>query len=234
MTHAGPRSQGPLRVTAMFDRIARRYDLLNRLMTLGIDVRWRRRLVRTLDTDTERRVIDVCTGTGDVALALSRRGHTVVGVDAAREMLRLAQARAGSASVSWCQGDCYALPRADGEFHAATMSFGIRNIADRVRALREIRRVVRPGGRLLVLEALPPTSRAVRWFMDVHQGTVFPLLGRFVAGDRPAYEYLGRSIAAFGTAEAFGDQLHAAGWRPSARTPMSGGSVALFEAMNPE
>ena len=97
-----------------------------------------------------------------------------MGVDLAREMLRVATKRSRS-GVRWCQGDCYALPFADRTFHAATMSFGIRNIADRLSALREIRRVILPGGRLFVLEALPPTSRAWRWLMHLYQRTMFPV-----------------------------------------------------------
>jgi len=225
------------RMTAMFNRIAGRYDRLNRVMTFGLDRWWRRRLVRALDPARHARVLDVCTGTGDVALLLARRGHRTVGLDAAREMLALARGKDRAGWVRWCQGDCRALPFPGGHaagrmapFDAATIAFGIRNIADRVAALRELGRVVRPGGRLVVLEALPAPSRLWRWITARYDAWIVPLMGAALARDRSAYRYLGGTIAGFGTAEAFERELVEAGWRPIARESFARGSVALFVA----
>jgi len=217
-------------VTEMFDRVAPRYDRLNRIMTLGLDVWWRRQLVRSLDGASHRRVLDVCTGTGDVALALRQKGHEVVGLDAAPAMLALAREKGDGLSVRWCRGNCLALPFADEAFDAATMCFGIRNIADRTGALRELRRVVRPGGCLLVMEVLTPRSGLWGRLVERYEGWMVPVLGAVFARQRPAYEYFARSIAGFGTAREFERELAQSGWMPLESRRLTGGAVLLFRA----
>ncbi len=214
----------------MFNRIAHRYDSLNRIMSGGLDLLWRRRAVRTIDPRILPRVIDVCTGTGDIALTLSNRGHRVIAIDAAHDMLIHAKARPNATKVLWIEGDAVTLPLATESVDALTISFGIRNIADRGGALREFARVVRPNGRIVVLEALSPTSRSVGALMGLYESLAFPILGWLFAGDRRAYEYLARSIAGFGDADEFRQDLCSAGWSDVRVTRFVGGSIGLFVA----
>ena len=214
----------------MFNRIAGRYDSLNRIMSGGFDVLWRRRAVRSIDPRVLPRIIDLCTGTGDIALALTKRGHRVVAVDAARDMLLRAKKRPNADAVQWVESDAVELPFANGSFDAVTISFGIRNIADRDGALREFSRVVRPNGRIVVLEALSPTSRFWGTAMRFYESLAFPVLGWLFADDRRAYEYLARSIAGFGDADEFTTDLRRTGWTDPVVTRFVGGSVGLFVA----
>ncbi len=214
----------------MFNRIAHRYDSLNRIMSGGLDLFWRRRAVRAIDPRVLPRVVDVCTGTGDIALTLAKRGHRVVAVDAAHDMLTRAKTRPNATKVLWIEGDAVKLPLPTASVDALTVSFGIRNIADRSGALREFARVVRPNGRIVVLEALSPTSRSVGALMRLYESLAFPILGWLLAGDRRAYEYLARSIAGFGNADEFRHDLTSAGWSDVRVTRFVGGSVGLFVA----
>ena len=217
----------------MFDRIARRYDLLNRLMTGGMDRRWRRRLVHALAVPPWGQVLDVATGTADVPLALTRLRPDVqvVGLDPSSEMLRVGQEKVLAAgrgdSIALEQGDAQVLPYADGAFHAASISFGIRNVPDRLRALREMVRVCRPGGRVVVLELGDPPrgllSPIVRWY--VHR--VVPTLGAMISG-APEYRYLERSIAAFPPAPEFAAMMVQAGLIKVAFRRLSFGAVNLY------
>ncbi len=221
------------RRVAMFNRIACRYDLLNRMMTGGLDLIWRRNAVRRLDPAIHPEVVDVCSGTGDIALALHRRGHRVLAVDAAAEMLAIARRRPGAEGIAWVEGDAMSLPVDDGSKDAVTIAFGIRNITDRVAALREFRRVVRPGGRLVVLEALPSESPLWSRMISAYESLVLPVLGYLFANDRKAYEYLASSIAGFCSAEQFEAELRTAGWVRPRTERLIGGAVALFTAETP-
>ena len=220
--------------TRMFNTIAGRYDLLNRLMSGGLDMLWRRAMVRTITATQSAPVLDACAGTGDVSQLLRDAGARVTAVDAAEEMMRLGREKKDpDRAIFWCVGDCTALPFAPASFDAATMAFGIRNIADRVGALRELARVVRPGGQLLVLEAMPADSAVVRWFQRLYQRVAFPVLGRFVGANKGAYRYLVSTIEGFGSASAFEEELRQAGWVPRSRKWMVGSGVALFDARLP-
>jgi len=202
---------------AMFDAIAARYDLVNRVLSLGLDGLWRRRLVAALGPlapgDT---VLDVATGTGDVALAVARRhpGVAVVGVDPSRGMLDRGLAKVAAAQwggrIQLVEGDALRLPFEDGRFAATTIAFGIRNVADRHKALRELVRVTRPGGVVAVLELCEPAGgvfgRLARWY--VHH--VVPRLGAWLAS-ASEYRYLQQSIAAFPPPAAFAAALADAG-----------------------
>ena len=199
-------------------------------MSGGLDLLWRHRAVRTTDPRVLPRVVDVCTGTGDIALALSKRGHRVIAIDAAHDMLIRGKARPYATKVLWIEGDAVTLPLATESVDALTISFGIRNIADRGGALREFARVVRPNGRIVVLEALSPTSRSVGALMGLYESLAFPILGWLFAGDRRAYEYLARSIAGFGDADEFRKDLRSAGWSDVRVTRFVGGSIGLFVA----
>jgi demethylmenaquinone methyltransferase / 2-methoxy-6-polyprenyl-1,4-benzoquinol methylase len=192
--------KGPA-VAAMFDRIAPRYDRLNRVLSLGLDLAWRREAVAEALADGPRRVLDLATGTADLAIMLkqARPAACVVGVDFAEAMLaagRRKLARLGL-DVRLTRADALALPFADAAFDALTVAYGLRNFADVSRGLLEMRRVLRAGGRVVVLEFPPPPAtgagRALRWY-GRH---VMPAIGGLLSGDRSAYAYLPASTEAF-------------------------------------
>jgi demethylmenaquinone methyltransferase/2-methoxy-6-polyprenyl-1,4-benzoquinol methylase len=196
----------------MFDAIAPRYDLLNRIMSGGLDQGWRRRLVRLVEAPPGARLLDLATGTADVALALARAypDATVVGSDPSEQMLAVGREKVTAhgleARVGLEVGDAQALPFADASFDGVTIAFGIRNVPDRSLALREMRRVVRPGGRVCLLELGEPDGALAR--LHVHH--IVPRLGALLSGSKE-YRYLQTSIAAFPPAEAFCELMRSAG-----------------------
>lgn len=222
----------------MFARIARRYDVANRLLSGGMDVSWRKRLVQAVARHAPHDLLDLATGSGDVAFALHQgipNAPKILGVDFCQPMLDEAEkkkhAAAGRfASVTFRQGDALALPLPDASFDAVTISFGLRNLADRDRGLREMHRVLRPGGRLYVLEFSQPQ----RWFRPLYYFYLAKILPRFagiVTGDRGAYEYLNNTIAAFPDRAALAHEIRRAGFATVHATPMTFGIVALHEAV---
>lgn len=235
VTTKGPAGQGEVAPGsgAMFDRIAARYDLLNRLLSLGRDGAWRRALVRALELCPGDRMLDVAVGTGDVALAAleANPGIVAVGVDPALAMLRLGagklRARAGAAVWHLAGGDACRLPFRAGAFAGVTIAFGIRNVPDRLAALTEMARVTRPGGRVGVLELqvpdhgpLQPLARAwVRW--------VVPLAGR-VLSSAEEYRYLRRSMEAFPSPREFSSLMEQAGLTRVTARPLEAGAVRLY------
>jgi demethylmenaquinone methyltransferase/2-methoxy-6-polyprenyl-1,4-benzoquinol methylase len=211
----------------MFATLARRYDLLNSLLSQGQDRRWRRRAVQLTRAHPGDKVLDVCTGTGALAALLRRRvGATgqVVGVDLTEAMLEVARARVPE--VSFVEADACALPFADHSFDATTMAFGLRNIADRQRALEELARVLRPGGRAVILEfsqVHPLLGPAYRWYSR----QLIPVIARGVMGRDSAYRYLTDSIAAFASPELVVSWLLQAGFDPVQQYRMTAGVVAI-------
>ncbi len=191
-----PGTLEPDAVRSMFDRIAPVYDAMNRVMTVGLDRRWRRLAVELVVQPGDR-VLDACCGTGDLALEAERQGGSVVGLDFSGRMLE--RARRKSQTVEWLQGDLLALPFPDGSFDAATVGFGVRNVADLDLGLRELRRVLRPGGRLAVLEITQPRGR-LKPFFGLWFDRVVPVLGKVIPGGR-AYAYLPASVRRFPGAE---------------------------------
>jgi demethylmenaquinone methyltransferase/2-methoxy-6-polyprenyl-1,4-benzoquinol methylase len=181
-------------VRAMFDRIARVYDLMNTVMTAGMHHRWRERAADLAQVGPGSRALDVATGTGDLAIELARRGAEVTGLDFSEPMLELARDKAPG--LDWTQGDALELPFGAGEFDAVTVGFGARNFADLDRGLREMARVTRPGGRVVVLEITTPQKPPLSWFFRVWFDRVVPALGR-LAGDPEAYSYLPSSVRRF-------------------------------------
>lgn len=202
------------RVEAMFDRIAPRYDRLNRVISLGIDASWRRTLLRHVMELTPRRVLDVATGTGDLALSFAAAGvPDVVGVDISQEMLAVAETKAARAHVPvrYTRADAEALPYNDGTFDAVTIAFGVRNFEHLARGVAELVRVVRPGGLLAVLELSTPTAPVLRAIHGAYTRHVLPHVGAALSGERAAYEYLPASVAAFPSAERFRQVVEDAG-----------------------
>ena len=231
----------PAAVNSMFGRIARRYDLANFILCGGLDTWWRRRLVRAVAETKPREVLDLATGSGDVAFALCRRlgrDTRVVGMDFCQPMLDQAEVKKQAAPadlvrhLTFRQGDGLALPVPDGSFDALTISFGLRNLADRARGLREMHRALRPGGRLVVLEFSQPH----RWFRPIYYAYlrhVLPRLAGLVTGDRDAYEYLNRTIGEFPDRFALAREIESAGFSPVRAEPLSLGIVALHIADRP-
>lgn len=198
-------------VRAMFDRIARVYDLMNSVMTVGLHHRWRERAADLAAIGPGDCVLDVATGTGDLAIELSRRvlpGGEVVGSDFAEGMLELARAKAPG--ITFEQGNALDLPYEDDSFDAATVGFGARNFSDLARGLTEMARVVRPGGRVVVLEITTPSRPPLSWFFRLWFDRVVPLLGR-VAGDPDAYSYLPNSVRRFPDARGLAAAMAAVG-----------------------
>lgn len=186
-------------VQAMFDRIARRYRLMNRLMTFGRDGAWRRTVVRETALSGGEILLDVASGTGDIAFEALREiaGLRAVGADFATEMMRVGRERRGGAGIDWCAADALALPFAEASFDAVTSGYLIRNVADAEAAFREQLRVVKPGGRVVCLDTTPPPPSPLRPFILFYLRRIIPLLGRLVAGDREAYAYLTASTESF-------------------------------------
>ena len=222
----------------MFGRIARRYDVANFVLCAGIDSWWRKKLVASVRKTNPDDILDLATGSGDVAFALSdglRPGTRIVGMDFCQPMLdeaEIKKTKAGAArhaQVAFRQGDCLALPLPDASFDAVTISFGLRNLADRHRGLSEMRRVLRPGGTLVVLEFSQP-SAWFRPFYFFYLRHVLPTIAGVVTGDRAAYEYLNNTIGAFPDRAALAGEIRAAGFASVQATPMTFGVVALHEA----
>lgn len=216
----------PHEVRRLFDRIAPIYDAMNRVMTAGLDRSWRRLTVEAVVQPGDR-VLDACCGTGDLALAAEREGGIVTGLDFSPAMLD--RARRKSDTVTWVQGDLLALPFEDGTFDAATVGFGVRNVEDIEAGLRELRRVLRPGGRLGILEITTPRG-ALRPFFSLWFDRVVPLLGRVLPGGR-AYTYLPASVRRFPRAEDLATLLERQGFRDVRFRLLGGTIVALHHGI---
>jgi demethylmenaquinone methyltransferase/2-methoxy-6-polyprenyl-1,4-benzoquinol methylase len=224
----------PVAVNSMFGRIARRYDVANRLLSGGVDRGWRRRLVREVRSAEPADVLDLATGSGDVALALSDglpEQVAILGMDFCQPMLDEALAKKAAAGsryerVAFRQGDALNLPLSDDSCDAVTIAFGLRNLADRHRGLREMHRVLRPGGRVYVLEFSQP-HRWLRPLYYFYLRRILPVFAGLVTGDRGAYEYLNETIAAFPDRVALAQELSSAGFAEVRAVPMTCGIVAL-------
>ena len=223
---------------AMFDGIARRYDLLNRVISLGVDQSWRRQTVAALNLRPGARVLDLATGTADLAILVAgtEPGATVVGLDPSSGMLEVGREkieRGGlGGRVELVSGDAESLPFEDRSFDGICMAFGIRNVPDRDRALREMARVTKPSGRIAILELSEPRGGILGPFARFHIHTVVPYLGALLSGQRE-YHYLQRSIAAFPTAEEFTARIAAAGLVPVETRKLTFGVCHLYVAEAP-
>jgi demethylmenaquinone methyltransferase / 2-methoxy-6-polyprenyl-1,4-benzoquinol methylase len=209
-------------VRAMFDRIAPVYDAMNRVMTAGLDQRWRRETARAAVRPGDV-VLDACCGTGDLAVAAERLGGRVTGLDFSERMLE--RARRKEPAIEWVRGDLLELPFADGSFDAATVAFGVRNVEDLERALAELRRVLRAGGRLAILEITQPRG-ALAPFYRLWFDRIVPLLGRLLPGGS-AYTYLPASVRRFPGPDELVALLEAAGLRDVRYRTFAAGIVAL-------
>lgn len=228
----------PKAINSMFARIAGRYDVGNRVLSGGLDIWWRHRLVRAMRRQRPSSVLDLATGSGDLAFAISRNllmVKKIVGMDFCQPMLDQAEAKQKSdrhkryGNVSFQQGDGLNLPLPDASFDAVSIAFGLRNMADRHRCLTEIYRVLRPGGRLYVLEFSQPD----RWFRPVYLfylRHILPAVAGLLCGDRSAYVYLNESIEAFPDRHAMAGEMRQAGFGEVRADGLTFGAVALHEA----
>ena len=218
-------------VRSMFDRIAGRYDLLNSVMSAGLHHRWRTRAVDIAGVASGDRALDVCCGTGDLALELKRtvgEQGRVVGLDFSEPMLELARSKSSrlGLDVEFVQGNALELPFADDAFDAATVGFGVRNLVDLRSGIAELARVVRPGGRVVILEITTPTDPPLSWFYRLWFDAAVPLLGA-VAGDRDAYTYLPESVRRFPPPLELAEMMHQVGLRSIRYLLLAGGIVAI-------
>jgi demethylmenaquinone methyltransferase / 2-methoxy-6-polyprenyl-1,4-benzoquinol methylase len=219
-------------VNRMFDRIAGHYDAMNSVMTAGLHHRWRQRAAARAELRVGDSALDVCCGTGDLALELARQvgpGGSVVGCDFSEQMLDLARAKAvqrGATAVRFEWADALRLPYDDASFDATTVGFGVRNLADLDRGLEEMARVLKPGGRLVILEITQPTRPPLSIFYSLWFDRLVPLLGS-LAGDHDAYSYLPESVRSFPSPRGLAERMDAAGLERIRVTVLAGGIIAI-------
>lgn len=229
------------RVREMFRQIAPRYDLMNHLLSLNVDKYWRHRAVQRLRLKPDLPALDVCTGTGDLALSIAAaapRGVQVVGSDFCYAMLEIARRKRvpgkEDCHLDFLEADSQQLPFAANEFQCVTVAFGLRNVADTDRGLREMTRVCRPGGQVLVLEFSKPSLLGLRQLYGMYFSHVLPRIGQLLArNDKSAYEYLPQSVGKFPDGQALADRMTAAGLSDVTFTPLTFGICTIYEGTKP-
>jgi demethylmenaquinone methyltransferase/2-methoxy-6-polyprenyl-1,4-benzoquinol methylase len=227
--------QRAARVRDLFGAIAPRYDLINDLQSFGLHRLWKRRALRLARVQPGEQALDLCCGTGDLALALARAGAPTVGLDFSDAMLARAKARAAArppsaAPVTFVRGDALQLPFADGRFDVITIAYGLRNLADLDAGLREMLRVARPGGRVVILDFGRPRHPLWRAGYLAYLRVGVPLFGRLFFGDRDTYAYILESLNHYPSAEVLVERLAAAGWAEPRSVPLLGGIMGIQHA----
>lgn len=212
-----------------FDKIARDYDRMNRLMTLGLDRRWRKIGARAaILRHSAPRALDVACGTGDMVLELLKQGADVTGVDLSEEMLAVAKRKTAGWQPAYQVADAEHLPFGDASFDAVTCAFGVRNFVHLEQGLGEMVRVLKPGGRMAILELATPDNPFIRFFYNIYTRRIIPWLGSRIAGNREAYTYLPSSIERFPKGTAMVDKLKAAGGREVKQRKLTFGVCRLY------
>ena len=224
-------------VRQMFDSIAPAYDFMNRAMTMGIDIWWRKLAVKRLKRLHPTRLLDVATGTGDFAIQLHRslQPQHITGIDLSQGMLdeakRKVKEKGLEKDISFEQGDCMALPMQDEAFDAVTVAFGVRNFEHLLQGYREMARVLKPGGMLCVLELSTPTNPIIRWFYDLYTLHIIPAIGTIKSGDKSAYRYLPQSIAAVPQRDDMLQLMREAGLRDATFKRLTLGVCTIYSAI---
>ena len=223
------------KVQEMFDNIAPTYDTLNHVLSMNVDKLWRRHALKEIVDGTPQRILDVACGTGDSTISIAKaagEGSTVTGVDISEGMMALVERKAEKAGVAGRIGlavaDGEALPYADGTFDRVTCAFGIRNFEHKEQGLSEFRRVLKPGGKVVILELSVPQNKVVRWAYDLYFTRLLPRIGGAVSGDRAAYRYLPASVHHFPAPQAFCRMMDAAGFRAVRCRTFTFGLCRLF------
>lgn len=216
-------------VQNMFDRIAGRYNLMNRLMTGGQDMRWRRFVVQQAQLAPDGKLLDLATGTGDIGFEAIKAvpGLHVVGADFSLGMMIVGQTLPMGEKMDWCGADALQLPFPDNTFDAVTSGYLMRNVIDIPRTLKEQLRVLKPGGRIVILDTSPPPNNWMRPFIEIHLRYIIPTLGRIISGNPDAYQYLPSSTQAFKTPEELAAIMREAGVRNVAYQPFMFGTMAV-------
>jgi len=222
-------------VTEMFDTIANEYDGLNRVISLGVDTKWRKRLVKIVKEKQPQIILDIATGTGDLAIALSETGaREIIGLDISKGMLDVGRKKIVSKNlekiIQMVQGDGESLPFEKDHFDAITVAFGVRNFEDLEKGLKEILRVLKPGGILAILETSVPTKTPIKQGYFLYTRYILPLMGRLFSKDRKAYAYLSESAAAFPHGKAFNNILGKIGFIGMENKPQSLGVASIYIA----
>ena len=225
-------------VRQMFDSIAPAYDVMNRMMTFGIDRLWRRKAVRMVASGRPRRILDVATGTGDLALLMARmlRPESITGIDLSSNMIELARQKCGRAPsvaptrIDFAVADCLALPFGDGAFDCVTVAYGVRNFERLLQGYREMHRVLAQGGTLCVIELSTPVSPLVKPFYRLYTRCIIPAVGRLVSHDSRAYTYLPESIAAVPQGEEMLSLMRTAGFSKAECRTLTFGTCSIYIA----
>ena len=224
-------------VRQMFDAIAPAYDFMNRAMTLGIDIWWRKLAVKRLKRIRPAAILDVATGTGDFAIQLNKSLHPqhITGIDLSQGMLdearRKVKDKGLEEKITFVKGDCMALPMADGTFDAVTVAFGVRNFEHLQQGYKEMARVLKPGGMLCVLKLSTPGNPLIRWFYDLYALHIIPAIGAMKSGDKTAYRYLPESIAAVPPGDDMLQLMRNAGLRDATFKCLTLGVCTIYTAV---
>jgi demethylmenaquinone methyltransferase/2-methoxy-6-polyprenyl-1,4-benzoquinol methylase len=223
-------------IAKMFNAIAFRYDIMNRLISLGQDKRWRRKAISILKPQMPKTILDIATGTGDMAIKLHSMltPCKVTGCDISEGMMEVARKKVAdlglSEKINFTAGDCIALPFPDNSFDAVTISFGIRNVEDIEKGLSEINRVLTPNGKLVILELSVPENKFYKFFYNIYTKLFIPTLGKLITGERSAYDYLRKSIAVVPQGKAMVELMNKVGMTDSNYTYMTFGACAIYSA----
>lgn len=227
-------------VRDMFDNIAPAYDRLNRAMSFGLDTGWRRRAVECVALAGAKSIVDIATGTGDFAISLAENipGSRITGLDLSENMVEIGRKKVADAGltdrIDLVTGDCLDCPLPAGQADAVTVAFGVRNFSDLEAGYRAMRRMLRPGGLLCVLELSTPVNPFVKPFYKLYTGCIIPMMGRVVSHDTRAYSYLPESIAAVPQADSMTDLMSKAGFNDTSFRRLTFGVCTLYTAINPE
>ena len=223
-------------IAKMFNAIAFRYDIMNRLISLGQDKRWRRKAISILKSQIPKTILDIATGTGDMAIKLHSMlaPCKVTGCDISEGMMEVARKKVAnlglSEEISFTAGDCISLPFPDNSFDAVTISFGIRNVEDIEKGLSEINRVLTPNGKLVILELSVPENKFYKFFYNIYTKLFIPTLGKLITGERSAYDYLRKSIAVVPQGKAMVELINKVGMTNSNYIYMTFGACAIYSA----
>ena len=224
-------------IEKMFDDISSQYDFLNHFLSLGIDVLWRKKLVRLLRTKKPSRILDVATGTGDLAIALTRlKPEKIIGIDIAEKMLEIARQKIRKRGldeiISFRKSDAERIPFSNQSFDAVTVAFGVRNYEDLRKGLSEMKRVLRPGGSMMILEFSHPSTIPFKQLYRLYSRSVIPFIGQFISGHSRAYNYLPESVDAFPSGNDFLEILSSTGLKNCRVIPLSFGIASIYCAEN--